>query len=164
MAQQAATAAEPDRDGTGIYADGTRPIRSPREGRVVSAQQAPDLCPGLAVRRILAALIGAFFSAVSILTNWQTPWPQFAILLPGWFLVVAGLRASYDIRRPAAAPPARAASAPGPPQPPGQTHPALSYGDQAGSRHRAEQAATRNRQTWYERSGPPWAGLARACR
>ena len=87
-------------DATGIYADGTRPIRSPREGRVVSAQQAPDLCPSLAVRSDpLAALIGGFFSAVSILTSWIMPWLQFAILLPAWFLVVAGVRSSYDIRR-----------------------------------------------------------------
>ena len=100
MAQQAATAAEPDRDGTGIYPHGTPARYDPHVRDAWSRLGKPQTyAQAWLSAAILAALIGAFFSAVSILTNWQTPWPQFAILLPAWFLVVAGLRASYDIRR-----------------------------------------------------------------
>lgn len=48
---------------------------------------------------ILAALLGAVFSVIAIITNWEMPWPQFAILLPAWFVVLVGLRSGYDIRR-----------------------------------------------------------------
>jgi fatty acid desaturase len=48
---------------------------------------------------IIAALVGACFSAIGITSNWQPPWPQFAILFPAMVLVIGGLRSSYDIRR-----------------------------------------------------------------
>jgi peptidoglycan/LPS O-acetylase OafA/YrhL len=48
---------------------------------------------------VLAALLGVCFLAFAIISGWQPPWPQFAILLPAWFLVIGGLRSSYDIRR-----------------------------------------------------------------
>ena len=48
---------------------------------------------------IIAALVGAFFSTLAITSNWQPPWPQFAILFPPMVLVIGGLRSSYDIRR-----------------------------------------------------------------
>jgi peptidoglycan/LPS O-acetylase OafA/YrhL len=48
---------------------------------------------------ILAVLIGACFSVFALISNWQSPWLQFAVALPAWFLVIAGLRSSYDIRR-----------------------------------------------------------------
>lgn len=48
---------------------------------------------------ILAVLLGAFFLVVSVIKNWEMPWPQFAVLLPAWFVVIVGLRSSYDLRR-----------------------------------------------------------------
>jgi hypothetical protein len=48
---------------------------------------------------ILAAVLGAFFLAIGFITGWQPPWAQFAVLLPAWFVVIVGLRSSYDIRR-----------------------------------------------------------------
>jgi peptidoglycan/LPS O-acetylase OafA/YrhL len=48
---------------------------------------------------IIAALLGAWFSALGIIDNWQPPWPQFALICPPMVLVIGGLRSSYDIRR-----------------------------------------------------------------
>jgi hypothetical protein len=48
---------------------------------------------------ILSVMLGAFFAAIAVITNWQPPWGQFAVLLPAWSVVLIGLSSSYDIRR-----------------------------------------------------------------
>lgn len=48
---------------------------------------------------ILAVLLGACFLVIAIITNWEVPWPQFAVVMPAWFVVIGGLSSSYKIRR-----------------------------------------------------------------
>ena len=100
MTRHAATATEPDRDGTGLYPHETPARYDPHVRDAWSRLgKPPTYAQAWLSAAVLAALVGAAFSAVGILAGWQLPWPQFAVLMPAWYLVLIGLRSSYDIHR-----------------------------------------------------------------
>ncbi len=84
MTRHAATATEPDRDGTGLYPHETPARYDPHVRDAWSRLgKPPTYAQAWLSAAVLAALVGAAFSAVGILAGWQLPWPQFAVLMPG---------------------------------------------------------------------------------
>ena len=89
-----------NRDGAGLWASTTPGRYDPRVRDAWSRLGKPQTYAQAWLSAvIIGGLLGVCFAAIGLLTNWEMPWPQFAVLMPAWYVVIVMLRFTYDTRR-----------------------------------------------------------------